>query len=98
MNKLTGLVATTMLVSSGLGLVGLGVASDAQAQIGPAPDYHYSRDVGLLPQDRRYVPRYHWCPGQFWRPEWGFNFDWNSCHDDHHRDTDGGNHNNDFWP
>jgi hypothetical protein len=46
---------------------------------------------------RYYVPRYHWCPGDFWRPEWGFNFDWNTCHDDHHRDGDGDNHNNDFW-
>ena len=36
-------------------------------------------------------------PGDFWRPEWGFNFDWNTCHDDHHRDGDGDNHNNDFW-
>jgi hypothetical protein len=26
-----------------------------------------------------------------------FNFDWNTCHDDHHRDGDGDNHNNDFW-
>jgi len=42
-------------------------------------------------------PSYHWCPGDFWRPEWGFNFDWNTCHDDHHRDGDGDNHNNDFW-
>ena len=46
---------------------------------------------------RDYVPRYHWCPGDFWRPEWGFNFDWNTCHDDHHRDGDGDNRNNDFW-
>jgi hypothetical protein len=28
----------------------------------------------------------------------GFNFDGNACHDDHHRDADGDNHNNDFWP
>jgi hypothetical protein len=44
----------------------------------------------------RPAPLYHWCPGEFWRPEWGFNFDWNTCHDDHHRDGDGDNHNNDF--
>jgi hypothetical protein len=43
------------------------------------------------------VPLYHWCPGEFWHPEWGFNFDWNTCHDDHHRDGDGDNHNNDYW-
>ena len=42
-------------------------------------------------------PSYHWCPGDFWRPEWGFNFDWNTSHDDHHRDGDGDNHNSDFW-
>jgi hypothetical protein len=36
-------------------------------------------------------------PSYHWRPEWGFNFDWNACHDDHHRDGDGDNHNNDFW-
>jgi hypothetical protein len=123
--------ATTMLVSGGLGLAGLGLASGtAQAEPGFAPLYHWcpgdgwhpewgnnwdpgtchddhhrdidgdnhSRDAGFLPQDRRYVPRYHWCPGQFWRPEWGFNFDGNACHDDHHRDGDGDNHNNDFWP
>src|SRR5260370_41995198 len=40
------------------------------------------------------APLYHWCPGEFWRPEWGFNFDWNACHDDHHRDGDDDNHNN----
>ncbi len=42
-------------------------------------------------------PSYHWCPGDFWHPEWGFNFDWTTCHDDHHRDGDGDNHNNDYW-
>ena len=46
---------------------------------------------------RVYMPLYHWCPGEFWRPEWGFNFDWNTCHDDHHRDGDGDNRNNDYW-
>ncbi|MDT5236259.1 MAG: hypothetical protein QOF47_2246, partial [Mycobacterium sp.] len=25
------------------------------------------------------------------------NFDWNTCHDDHHRDGDGDNHDHDFW-
>jgi len=95
--------ATTMLVSGGLGLAGLGLASGtAQAEPVVAPLYHWcpgdgwhpewgnnwdpgtchddhhrdidgenhSRDAGFLPQDRRYVPRYHWCPGEFWRPEW----------------------------
>jgi hypothetical protein len=28
------------------------------------------------------VPDYHWCPGQFFDPGWGFNWDGNRCHDD----------------
>jgi hypothetical protein len=70
--------ATTFIMTTGLGLAGVGAATVAAAQVG-------------------YVARYHWCPGDFWRPEWGFNFDGNTCHDDHHRDGDGDNHNNDFW-
>jgi len=42
-------------------------------------------------------PDYHWCPGDFWHPEWGFNWDWNVCHDDHHRDNDGPDHSHDGW-
>jgi hypothetical protein len=30
-------------------------------------------------------------PRDFWHPEWSFNFDWTTCHDDHHRDGD------DYW-
>jgi hypothetical protein len=30
---------------------------------------------------------YHWCPGQWWDPGWGYNWDGNDCHDDHHRDN-----------
>jgi hypothetical protein len=123
--------ATTVIMTAGLGLAGMGAATDAQAQVGPFPAYHWcpgedwhpewgnnwdggtchddhhrdvdgpdhTRDFGWQPRgfDRNYIPRYHWCPGDFWRPEWGFNFDWNSCHDDHHRDGDGDNRNNDFW-
>ncbi|MCV7029782.1 hypothetical protein [Mycobacterium sherrisii] len=22
-----------------------------------------------------------WCPGEFWDPGWGNNWDWNNCHD-----------------
>src|ERR1700756_5070879 len=22
----------------------------------------------------------NWCPGDFWDPSWGTNWDWNSCH------------------
>jgi hypothetical protein len=28
------------------------------------------------------MPDYHWCPGQFYDPGWGNNWDWNRCHDD----------------
>ena len=52
---------------------------------------HASPEVGSLPD-------YHWCPGDFWRPEWGFNWDRGVCHDDHHRDIDGFSHDNDWWP
>jgi hypothetical protein len=27
-------------------------------------------------------PDYHWCPGQFWDPGWGNNWDGGRCHDD----------------
>jgi hypothetical protein len=43
------------------------------------------------------APEYHWCPGDVWRPEWGFNWDWSLCHDDHHRDIDAGDHSHDWW-
>ncbi|OOK78663.1 hypothetical protein BZL30_1823 [Mycobacterium kansasii] len=26
------------------------------------------------------VPQW-WCPGDFWDPGWGNNWDWNNCHD-----------------
>jgi hypothetical protein len=54
-----------------------------------ADDHH--RDF-VAPM-RDYIHRYHWCPGDFWHAEWGFNSDWTTCHDDHHRDGD----NNDYW-
>jgi hypothetical protein len=31
-------------------------------------------------------PDYHWCPGQWWDPGWGNNWDWNRCHDDWYYD------------
>ncbi len=34
------------------------------------------------------VPDYHWCPGQWWDPGWGGNWDWGRCHDDHWFDND----------
>jgi hypothetical protein len=79
-NKFAHMTAAAVVITAGLGLAGLGVASNAHAQFaqfGPVPDYH-------------------WCPGEFWHPEWGFNWDWGNCHDDHHRDRDGGDHSNDW--
>ncbi|MCW2653207.1 MAG: hypothetical protein JWR32_4183 [Mycobacterium sp.] len=43
------------------------------------------------------VPLYHWCPGDFWDQGWGDNWEWGACHDDHHRDMDGWDHNRDWW-
>jgi hypothetical protein len=44
------------------------------------------------------APLYHWCPGDFWDPGWGFNWEWSDCHDDWHRDTDGDWHDRDWHP
>uniref|UniRef100_UPI000ABDDB1B hypothetical protein n=1 Tax=Mycobacterium avium TaxID=1764 RepID=UPI000ABDDB1B len=53
-------MAATALAIGGLGLAGLGIATQAQAHPGPFPQ---------------------WCPGEFWDPGWGNNWDWNNCHD-----------------
>ena len=59
-------IATSSLVlTGGLGLAGLGAAAVAEAQPVAPP------------------PTYHWCPGQWWDPGWGDNYDWGRCHDDH---------------
>jgi hypothetical protein len=42
------------------------------------------------------LPDYHWCPGQWWDPGWGDNWEWGACHDDHHRDLDGYDHSRDW--
>lgn len=52
--------AATISAIAGLGLAGLGLAADAQAQPGPLPQ---------------------WCPGDFWDPGWGDNWDNGHCHD-----------------
>jgi hypothetical protein len=44
------------------------------------------------------VPLYHWCPGDFWDPGWGDNWEWGACHDDFHRDADGWDHSRDWRP
>ncbi len=43
------------------------------------------------------APTYHWCPGDRWDDGWGYNWDWGRCHDDHHADADGWNHDHDYW-
>ena len=44
------------------------------------------------------APLYHWCPGDSWDTGWGFNWERNLCHDDWHRDIDGGWHGRDWHP
>lgn len=44
------------------------------------------------------APTYHWCPGEFWNPIWGFNWEGGECHDDFHRDRDGNDHGRDWRP
>jgi hypothetical protein len=30
-------------------------------------------------------PQPTWCPGEFWDPGWGNNWDWGGCHDNFNR-------------
>jgi hypothetical protein len=75
MKTFARIAASTVAMTAGLGLAGLGAAAAADAQ--PAP-----------------FPEYHWCPGQFWDPGWGPNWDMGRCHDDHFFDGEArdGNH------
>lgn len=61
---------------------GLGLAGVGAASIAEA------QPVGPMPD-------YHWCPGQFYDPGWGNNWDWNRCHDDFYGDGDP--HDRDHW-
>jgi hypothetical protein len=63
-------IAAATAITTGLGLAGLGAASVAGALPGPG---------GPLPD-------YHWCPGQWWDPGWGNNWDFGRCHDDGYYD------------
>jgi hypothetical protein len=56
--------AAATALSTGIGLAGLGAASVAEAIPGPAGP----------------MPAHNWCPGQFWDPGWGNNWDWHNCH------------------
>ena len=40
-------------------------------------------------------PDYHWCPGQWWDPSWGFNWGGDRCHDDNY--FDGKPHDGGHW-
>jgi hypothetical protein len=53
--------------------------------------------TGVAQAAPQFAPAYHWCPGDFWDPGWGDNWEWGGCHDDHHRDWDGDDHSRDFW-
>lgn len=77
MKKLARSAATTLALTAGLGLAGLGIASAVNAQPAPLPDYH-------------------WCPGEYYDPGWGPNWDDGECHDDFHRDRDGWDHSRDY--
>jgi hypothetical protein len=57
-------LAAATALSTGIGLAGLGAASVAEAIPGPAGP----------------MPAHNWCPGQFWDPGWGNNWDWHNCH------------------
>jgi hypothetical protein len=52
--------------------------------------------AGIAQAEPDFVPTYHWCPGQYYDPGWGPNWDQNVCHDDFHRDNDGNFHGNDW--
>jgi hypothetical protein len=41
------------------------------------------------------MPHYHWCPGQFFDPHWGNNWDQGRCHDDFY--FDGEPHDGGHW-
>jgi hypothetical protein len=76
MKELARSAATTLAMTAGLGLAGLGIAIAVNAQPAPFPDYH-------------------WCPGEYYDPGWGPNWDEGECHDDFHPDRDGWDHSRD---
>lgn len=41
------------------------------------------------------LPVYHWCPGQWFDPAWGRNWDTTRCHDDNY--LDGEPHDRAHW-
>jgi hypothetical protein len=68
MRNIMRIATSSLVLTGGLGLAGLGAAAVAEA----AP---------IAPP-----PAYHWCPGEFWDPVWGPNWEGGRCHDDFYRD------------
>jgi hypothetical protein len=73
MKKTVRIVAAAAAVAASMGLTGLALATEAQAQPGPLPT---------------------WCPGEFWDPGWGNNWDGGGCHDNFRGGWGGGPQNN----
>jgi hypothetical protein len=53
--------------------------------------------AGTATAEPVFAPQYHWCPGDYWDPGWGFNWYGNGCHDDHHADAWGTDYSHDWW-
>jgi hypothetical protein len=70
-------------------LVGLGATLVAGAA-------GFGLSAGIAQAEPAFVPTYHWCPGEYYDPGWGPNWDQGVCHDDFHRDRDGDFHDNDY--
>jgi hypothetical protein len=74
-------------------LIGLTSAAVLAGSLGAAS---FGLTAGTAQAEPRFFPTYHWCPGDYFRPEWGINWELNGCHDDYHRDGDGDDHSRDF--
>jgi hypothetical protein len=74
-------------------LVGLAAAAVLAAGLGAAS---FGLAAGTAHAEPHFLPAYHWCPGDDFRPEWGGNWEPNACHDDYHRDGDGYDHSRDY--
>lgn len=57
----------------------VGIAASAAIAAGGLGLAATANAVPTLP-----APTYHWCPGEFWNPIWGFNWEFGECHDDWH--------------
>jgi hypothetical protein len=73
--------AAAIMVTTGLGLASVGIATKANADDPPWPFVGY-----------HWCPGQPFNEGA-WGPQW----DWTTCHDAHHRDKDGTIHNGDYF-